>query len=159
MAVIERTYQASDLAGTGRREFLDEARAGHARLRDTDGVSLVMLPERDHAFLESLRVLTADFLALTGALNRDREDRQPTDFGGLAWADSLPDEDLNELRREFGRELARATASGSLDSVSRCMHEWQMAASTLSDPVALEILEGRVADDQFVDLGRPTSDA
>lgn len=159
MPVVERTYQASDLAGAGRRAFLDEARAGRARLRDTDGVSLVMIRESDHTYLDTLRLLTADYLALTGALNRNRDDRQTTDFGGVAWADTLSEDDLNEFRREFGNELTRATASGSAETVVRCVHEWRMTAATLADPVSRDILEGRFDDDDFVDVERPSDNA
>ena len=158
MALLERTYQASDLAGTGRREFLDEAKAGSARLRDTDGTSLVMLPEGELSFLSMMRGLIADYLALETALGRAREDRAVTDFGGLAWAEVLDDDDLHELRREYSQELARAAAAQSADGLDRCLHAWRMTAATLSDPVSREILEGKAADEDFVEIERPTSD-
>jgi hypothetical protein len=119
MTLLERTYQASDLAGTGRREFLDEAKAGSARLRDTDGTSLIMLPEGELSFLSMMRGLIADYLALETALGRAREDRAVTDFGGLAWAEVLDDDDLHELRREYSQELARAAAAQSADGLDR----------------------------------------
>lgn len=158
MAVAERIYQASDLAGTGRREFLDEARAGQARLRDTDGRSLVMLPEADYSFFDRLRTLTADYLALETALTRDAAHRAPSDLGGLAWADSLPESDLGELRRDYADELARATASRDLHALDLALHEWRMAADTWRDPVSRAILEGKVTDEDFVEVDRPTED-
>lgn len=158
MALLERTYQASDLAGTGRREFLDEAKAGTARLRDTDGTSLVMLPEGELSFLSSMRRFITDYLALETALGRPREDRAPTDFGGLAWAEFLDDDDLHELRREYGQELARAASARNTEKLDGCLHAWQMTAATLSDPVSREILEGRAGDDDFIEVHRPASE-
>lgn len=159
MALLERTYQASDLAGTGRREFLDEAKAGTARLRDTDGTSLIMLPEGQLNFLTMIRVYIADYLALETTLNRARDDRAASDFGGLAWAIEFDDDDLSELRREYAQELSKAVAARDATSLERCLHAWHMTASTLSDPVSRDILEGRASDDaDFVDLARPTID-
>jgi hypothetical protein len=50
----DRVFQVSDLAGSKRREFVDLAKRGNARLRDTDGTPLVMLSEAGLAQLEGL---------------------------------------------------------------------------------------------------------
>ena len=44
MGTAETMFQASDLAGPRRREFIGAGRSGRALLRDTDGFALVMLP-------------------------------------------------------------------------------------------------------------------
>ncbi len=43
--VADRIYTASELSGSARREFIDEAQRDSARLRTTSGESLVMLRE------------------------------------------------------------------------------------------------------------------
>jgi hypothetical protein len=42
--ITSEVFQASDLAGAKRREFLGAAREGGALLRDTDGFALTMIP-------------------------------------------------------------------------------------------------------------------
>jgi hypothetical protein len=42
--ITSEVFQASDLAGAKRREFIGAAREGGALLRDTDGFALTMIP-------------------------------------------------------------------------------------------------------------------
>ena len=60
--ITSAVFQASDLAGAKRREFLGAAREGGALLRDTDGFALTMVPRSTaQALSDPLRraVLTA----------------------------------------------------------------------------------------------------
>jgi hypothetical protein len=58
-------FQASDLAGVKRREFLGAAREGGALLRDTDGFALTMVPLAQlEAITEIAQVAVAALLAL-----------------------------------------------------------------------------------------------
>src|SRR4051812_3323903 len=119
MAVADRTYQASDLAGTGRREFLAQARSGEARLRDTDGTSLLMVREGDYRALAALRDWTLAYLVLENALARPAHQRVTADFGVLAWAAVFDDDDLGELQRELGDALIRSAAARDVSVVVR----------------------------------------
>src|SRR5680860_191801 len=103
-----RTYQPTDLTTAKRRDFIEEARVGVARLRNSDGETLVALPERDLNALVELRDHALAFLSLENAMSRAREDRRSTDFGELAWATVLDDDDLAEFRAEFA-EVGRSS--------------------------------------------------
>lgn len=157
MALLDRTYQASDLAGTGRREFLDRARNGAAHLRDTDGTPLVMLPEGDLAALQSLARWIMTYLAVETALGRDRSDRQPTDFGDAAWAFTLDDDDLAEMLAEFRSALSIATSQRDPRPVDILMRDWRYTAIELADPVSGPILRGDSSDDDFVEAAPPAA--
>jgi hypothetical protein len=157
VAVADRTFQASDLAGTGRREFLAQARAGEARLRDTDGTSLLMVREGDYRALAALRDWILAYLVLENALTRPAHQRVAADFGLLAWAAVFDDDDdLGELRRELGDALVRATAARDVDLVSRVVEDWQRTARALTDPVSRAVLTGEVRDEEFVEAGPPS---
>ena len=68
--VTSAVFQASDLAGAKRREFLGAAREGGALLRDTDGFALTMVPLAQlEAIAEIAQVAVAALLALA-ALSR-----------------------------------------------------------------------------------------
>jgi hypothetical protein len=76
-------FQASDLAGAKRREFLGAAREGGALLRDTDGFALTMVPLAQlEAVTEIAQAAVAALLALA-ALGRGST--RPADLGQLAW--------------------------------------------------------------------------
>ena len=47
------------------------------------------------------------------------------------------------------RSTVRATTS---PKSGRLLHEWQMSARTMSDPIAREILDGRTVDDDWVEV-------
>lgn len=157
MAVATRgdhTYQASDLAGRGRRAFLDDAKAGVARLRDTDGASLVMLPEPDLGLLTELRTHFLAYLCLENAVRRERATRRSTDFGELAWASVLADDDLETFRDELREELTRAISGRSLAGLTELLRAWRLTAEFMADEEAV----ARAADgslDAYEDLPRP----
>lgn len=157
MAVADRTFQASDLAGTGRREFLAQARAGEARLRDTDGTSLLMVREGDYRALAALRDWILAYLVLENALARPAHPRVAADFGRLAWAVVFDDDDLGEFRRELGDALIRATAAPDVDLVIRLVEDWHRTARALTDAVSRAVLTGEVRDEDFVEAGPPSA--
>jgi hypothetical protein len=65
-------FQASDLAGAKRREFLSAGREGGALLRDTDGFALTMVPLTQlEAITEVARTAVAALQALA-ALSLER---------------------------------------------------------------------------------------
>lgn len=159
MAKLGRVYQTSDLAGGRRREFLDEARAGAARLRDTDGTPLLMVPEGCYQVLAELRDWMLAYLTLEAALARPRPQRRVEDLGPLAWAAVFDDEDLETFRQELSAVLSRATASRRLDLLERLVGDWARTARALEDDEVRAALTGDAADDDFVEVGPPSAGA
>lgn len=155
MALLSRTYQASDLAGSARREFIDRAKNGTAHLRDTDGVPLVMLPEGDLAALQDIARWLMAYLALETALTRDRTQRRPSDFGDIAWAVALDEADLAEMRDEFRAALSIATSQKDPRPVETVMRDWRYTAIDLADAVSGPILRGEYDDEDFVEAVPP----
>jgi len=157
MAVADRTYQASDLAGTGRREFLAQARSGEARLRDTDGTSLLMVREGDYRALAALRDWILAYLVLENALARPDHRRVAADLGVLAWAAVFDNDDVGEFRRELGDALIRAAAARDVAVVIRVVEDWHRTARALSDPASRAVLTGELRDEDFVEAGPPST--
>jgi hypothetical protein len=152
MAVTTRsghTYQSTDLTTSKRRDFLEEARVGVARLRSSDGETLVALPERDLNVLVELRTHTLAFLSLENAMSRARDDRRPTDFGELAWATVFDDEDLGEFRAEFADGLATALAERSVNRLVETIHAWRLSSELLRDSVAMARVNADVDEDDL----------
>lgn len=140
MAVTSRTghtYQPTDLTTSKRRDFLEEARVGVARLRNSDGETLVALPERDLNALVELRSYALAFLSLENAMSRARTDRRPTDFGELAWVTAFDEDDLAEFRTEYADALASALAERSVDRLEQSIQAWRLSSDLLRDPEAL----------------------
>lgn len=149
-----RTYQATDLANTKRRDFIDDARRGIARLRTTDGETLVAMPERDLSALAGLRGHALAFLSLETAMSRPREDRRATDFGELAWANILDEADLREFRAEFVDSLATALTERRPERVEELVRAWRLTSDLLRDEEAMARVNTPTADD--VELPSPS---
>ncbi|MGH9001130.1 MAG: hypothetical protein ACRDY7_17265 [Acidimicrobiia bacterium] len=147
-------YQASDLAQR-RREFIDEARKGCARLRDTDGAHLVMVPSGTFEVLVGLRDWLARDLRLELVLQRPWSERRPVEFGDLAWLSVFDDDDQMEFHRELHEALMLSLASDALEPVDRCLREWRTTAVALADETRRAVLTGAVSGDEFEDVGRP----
>ena len=157
MAVTTRTghtYQPTDLTTSKRRDFLEEARVGVARLRNSDGETLVALPERDLNALVELRSYTLAFLSLENAMSRARSDRRPTDFGELAWATAFDEEDLAEFRSEYADGLANALAERSVDRLEQNIHAWRLTSDLLRDTAAMARVNADI-DRADVDVPSP----
>lgn len=155
MAEHVHTYQASDLAGAKRREFLEAARSGAAQLRDTDGVSLVMVPQKSFDLLAQLKTWSSRYLQVEGALERDRAHRRPSDFGDVAWLATFDEDDQATFRREFHDALLQAIATDSTDPIETCIRDWKTTARALSDETRRRILMGTPAEGDFVEVTRP----
>jgi hypothetical protein len=155
VAVDDRVFQVSDLAGSKRREFVDLAKRGNARLRDIDGTPLVMLREAGLVQLEELSEALVGYLSLETALDRKRDDRQPTDYGNLAWASTLDERDLVELRDDLRAALAVAASQRDTAPVDNLLRDWRYTALDLADPRSGPILRDDYTDDDFVEAPRP----
>ena len=145
-------FQASDLAGAKRREFLGAARKGGALLRDTDGFALTMVPlSQLEAVTEVARTAVAALLA-AAALSRGQV--RPAELGQFAWLTVFDDDDRAEFFSELRDALAVAEATRDAAAVETCLREWRITARALSDPLAREILTGP-GDDDYGEVTRP----
>lgn len=145
-------FQASDLAGAKRREFLGAARKGGALLRDTDGFALTMLPLTElEAITEVARTAVAALLAVA-ALSRGQV--RPAELGQLAWLAVFDEDDRAEFFDELRDALAVAEATRDAEPVETCLREWRTTARALSDPLAREILT-EPGDEDYAEVTRP----
>lgn len=146
-------FQASDLSQK-RREFIDQARIGGARLRDTDGTSLVMVRGSRFEFLDELATWTHRLLDLHHAL-RQGDAPTPRQLGDLAWLRFFDGDDRREFATELEDAMAISIADGSLDHLHQIVDAWRTTADTLEDPLSREVLLGHFDPTDFVDAPRP----
>lgn len=145
-------FQASDLAGAKRREFLGAARQGGALLRDTDGFALKMLPL---AQFEAMAQVASTALAAFQAQYALRHGQaRPSDLGPLAWLAAFDADDRAEFFDELRDALSMAVATSDAAPLERCLHDWCTTAQALSDPLRREVLTGP-GDDDYAEVDRP----
>jgi len=145
-------FQASDLAGAKRRQFIGAARKGGALLRDTDGFALTMVPLAQHeAITEVARTAVAAMLALA-VLSRGQA--RPAELGQFAWLAVFDDDDRVGFFDELRDALAVAEATRDAGPLETCLREWRTTARALSDPLAREILTGP-GDEDYAEVTRP----
>ena len=150
--ITSAVFQASDLAGAKRREFLGAAREGGALLRDTDGFALTMVPLAQlEAITEIAQVAVAALLALA-ALSRGSA--RPADLGQLAWLATFDEDDRAEFFEELRNALSVAAATRDAAPVETCLREWRTTAQALSDPLRRAILTAP-GDDDYAEVDRP----
>jgi hypothetical protein len=150
--ITSAVFQASDLAGAKRREFIGAAREGGALLRDTDGFALTMLPlAQMEAITEVARTAVAALVALAAT---DRGVTRPAELGSLAWLADFDDDDRAEFFAELLDALSIAEATRDVSPVETCLREWQVTARALADPLRRAILTGP-GDDDYAEVDRP----
>ncbi len=132
-------YQSSDLAGARRTDFLRDARAGRARLRDKDGTSLVMLPETELSALENFAHWSRFASFLNGALQRN-ESLGVTELGEHAWLRVFDNEDLEEFLSELMDALVASLADKNDDLLDELVSAWRVTARQLQDPLRRSVL-------------------
>jgi hypothetical protein len=153
--MTDTIFQASDLAGTKRVEFLDAARSGGARLRDRDGTSLVMLPESKLRLLETLTTWWESYTRLDGLLRRDSNVPSARELGELAWLRSLDRADIEEFLGELRDALVAASADQDPAALEGCVNAWRITARQLEDPLRRSVLLGRHVADDFIEVNEP----
>lgn len=153
--MTDTIYQASDLAGNKRVEFLDAARGGIARLRDRDGTSLVMLPESTLRLLETLATWWEAYTKLDGLLRRGSSVPSARELGDLAWLRSFDREDMVEFLGELHDALVAASADKDSKVLEECIRAWRITAGQLEDPLRRSVLLGKHADSDFVEVAEP----
>lgn len=145
-------FQASDLAGAKRREFIGAAREGGALLRDTDGFALTMVPLAQLEAITEVANLAVAALQAEAVLRRTAS--RPAELGPLAWLTVFDEEDRREFFDELRDVLAAAASTHDAAPVENCLREWQTTARALSDPLRREILTG-AGDGEYEEVGRP----
>lgn len=158
----DRIFQSSDLKKD--RALLDAARDGLARLRDTDGLGLVMLTESGLMELAEAQ-RREHFLAETGAeLHRVRllmrelgEDGKLSalTLGQWTWLEQFDADDLNEFLDEMATALVRRDEAAVADALMG----WEETAAALADPERMAALTGDHDPHEYVEVPRPEGDA
>ncbi|MDT0167338.1 hypothetical protein Q9R32_17435 [Actinotalea sp. AC32] len=147
-------YQASDLATSKRREFLDAARTGRAHLRDTDGTDLVALQAHELAVLEELAYWSAQHRHLDRLL-RDADVPRVAQLGDLAWLRAFDRDDLVSFLEELQDCLIAASADRDMRVLRDAVRAWRVTAQQLEDPLRRSVLVNRHNPGDFEQVARP----
>ncbi|MGH8009314.1 MAG: hypothetical protein ACREQ3_20180 [Candidatus Binatia bacterium] len=145
-------FQPTDLAGSKRREFLDAAKAGRARLRDSDGTSIVALPESELELLDQLAHWSAEHRRLTSLLDAGGP-LTVAALGSLAWIRALDRDDQIAFADELQEVLILAMSMHDASSIPEVVHAWRVTASELEDPARRDVLLGRFDQQNYTDAG------
>jgi hypothetical protein len=150
----EVIYTASDL-DRRRREVTDAARRGVARIRETDGMGLVLLPAKHYEVLEAVslwhdRLNTADRARATPA-----DTRAPHDFGDLTWLRHFDDDDLATFVVEVRVAVSVAYHDDDLTELDNLINDWRTTADELADTARRETLLGGFGAADYVDASQP----
>lgn len=147
-------FTVSDLSKK-RTDVLREARSGFARVRDTDGTSLIMLPESRLEFLERMQEVTGLLVVLDHLVSKGGPGAV-RDLGTEAWLRVFPVEDLSEFAAELGDALQAARSDGNADLLNEVVEAWRLTARQLDDPLRRDVLLGLNRESDFVEAVRPT---
>jgi hypothetical protein len=147
-------YTASDL-DRRRREVTDTARRGLARIRDTDGMGLVLLPARHYDVLEAVSRWHDRLDIVERARAKPAPDRLPHDYGDLTWLRHLDEDDLTAFIGEVHAAVLVAYHDDDLTELDQLVRDWRATASELADPARREALLSRLDPDDFVEAARP----
>ena len=143
-------YQPTDLVGSKRRAFLDAAKSGRARLRDSDGTSIVALPEAELDALDLIATWSFEHRRLIALLAQNRV-LTVIDLGSLAWLHVFDRDDQQAFADELQEALVLAMSAHDGAPIRDAVHAWRVTAGELSDPVRREVLLGRFDKRNFVD--------
>ncbi len=147
-------YQVTDMTTSKRLDFVAEARAGGARLRDKDGMSLLLLPESQVTHLQSLQ----EHIELFLVVERQAATVTPPDvyaLGRHAWIRSLPAEDLIELAADLSAAIIASIADQDSLSADRVVEEWRLSASQLDDPLRRAVLLDAFDATDYLEADQP----
>ncbi len=154
----DRIFQSSDLKKD--RALLDAARSGFARLRDTDGLGLVMLPEselkaltddskHDHILAETATDLLRVVRMTSNMGVQERLD--PVTLGRWTWLSRFDRDDL----LEFIEEMGNAIIGRDLPLLLDVLMGWEETATALADPERMMALTGEHDPSGYVEVPRP----
>lgn len=152
MSVI---FQPSDLNQHG-RAILDAARHGGARIRDKDGLSLLVLPEERVEALESAARYATEFLALDRAMPLTTpEGQDAVRVSPWPWLANLDDDDVAQFVMELRESLLVAFKAGTIKATEQLIAEWRTTAEQLTDPAGRQILLAPLNPNDFVAVQAP----
>jgi hypothetical protein len=154
-ATAKVVYQASDLNRHG-RAILDTARRSEARIRDTNGTSLLVLDEGRVQVAMALLQVASNFVTLCEAMNVP--ERSPLTYGDWTWLRHVDEDDRHEFKNEMQHLLAlglRERSQAALDTVGQALDAWRATAEALADPQRRGVLLGPHRDDDFLEVSRP----
>lgn len=156
-------FQASDLNRQG-RAVLDRARSEPTRLRDTDGLSIIMAPESDWEEKVSQAQALSRILHLTSlyiVFRSAREDEswslneESSRLGPWAWLRHLPSEDIPEFSSEVALALQDSVSAVDPEPLEQLIEEWRETAMVASDPLSREVFKAPFEPSDFVEVDRP----
>ena len=153
----EVIFQASDLAGKRRTEFVQAARDGSARLRDKDGTSLVMLPEGRVVSLQRVATWSANLLRLQELVHRGTRP-SVTELGSLAWLRVFDIDDLKEFADELHQVLLAAISDEHVSALDEAIHAWRVTAREIEDPLRRSALTSEHDPAEFVLAAPPNGE-
>lgn len=146
-------FQASDLA-KDRVKVLDAARAGRARVRDKDGIGLVMLPEAELDVLEGYAKWSQAHNRLTALVASGRT-LSVDELGEFAWLRVFDHDDLTEFLNDLHSALVAGLADRNLEDLGVLEREWRVTARQLEDPLRRSVLLARDADEDLIEVEAP----
>lgn len=152
----EQVFQASDL-GNKRVEVLEAARNGLARVRDKDGTSLVMMPERELLLLEKMKRGWRIYMTLERLLQRSELPRA-SELGEHAWLRHFDRDDLQEFSDELHEVIVAADADRDAAILDECLRAWRETARQLEDPLRRSILLRSFNPKDYVEASKPEGD-
>lgn len=157
----DRIFQSSDLNKD--RSIIDVAKSGAARLRDKDGVGLVMLPEatlaeleHDLAHAERFSQVSTRLLAVNLLMRGlgDGERLEPLALGPWGWLSAFDRDDLEE----FVGEVGRCIVEENVPALNEALEAWEESARALRDPERVAAAAERFDIEDYVDLERPEAE-
>lgn len=148
-------YRAGEL-GEEAREIVAAARSGMARVEDTDGTSLVVMPEARLAVLTDLVRCASQHLVIESVLRLPPADRSPASHGEHPWLQVFDDDDLSTFATELGDALLVAAGGGSTADLNRLVADWRVTAEVLADRASRDVLLGAHEPGDLLEVTRPS---
>jgi len=146
-------YQPTDLVGGKRRAFLDAAKTGRARLRDSDGTSIVALSEAELNALDLVATWSDERDRLAALLATHDRALTTLELGSLAWLHSLDRDDQLAFVAELREALVLALSRRDGAPIRETVRAWRVTAAELDDPVRRQVLLGRFDARDYVEAG------
>jgi len=151
----DHIFQTSDLNRQG-RTVLNCARAGVARLRDTDGTSIVVMSESRFAAMVTAAHAAANFMLVEERIaHGGGATLAPAELGEWTWLRHLDVEDLAEFLKDVREALIVVVHESEPTQLLTALREWKATAEALADELSRSTLLGSVDADDLVPAARP----
>jgi hypothetical protein len=133
------TYQVSDMQ-RNHRNMVDQARKSGALIRDKDGLTLILLRAGVVMRDQYLNALMADVMRMSIAVRVPGASRSASQYGSLAWAAVLTEEDQKLFLDALITQLLVSQHSGSTEELEDLLGDWQATALAWADEDLRETL-------------------